>query len=122
MDNSTGRNLLQPLLAGHVPFQPGAELHGLHEPGALVFLFHVDEIDQNRAAEVAQALGEAAQPLGMVGDALDRIAGAFDPAGDGIERNAVVEMGGRDFEDTDHMVTESMIRGFYSGYRKIMGL
>jgi salicylate 5-hydroxylase large subunit len=35
---------------------------------------------------------------------------------------AVVEMGGRDFEDTDHMVTESMIRGFYSGYRKIMGL
>lgn len=38
------------------------------------------------------------------------------------DAKAIVEMGGRDFEDTDHMVTESMIRGFYSGYRKIMGL
>jgi salicylate 5-hydroxylase large subunit len=38
------------------------------------------------------------------------------------KEKAVVEMGGHDFEDTDHMVTESMIRGFYSGYRKIMGL
>lgn len=32
------------------------------------------------------------------------------------------EMGGRDREDTDHMVTETAIRGFYGYYRKVMGL
>ena len=37
-------------------------------------------------------------------------------------RKAVVEMGGRDYPDTDHMVTESMIRAFYDSYRKIMSL
>jgi salicylate 5-hydroxylase large subunit len=36
--------------------------------------------------------------------------------------DAVVEMGGRGVEDTDHMVTETAIRAFYDGYRKVMGL
>lgn len=38
------------------------------------------------------------------------------------DASAVVEMGGHEFEDTDHMVTESAIRAFYNGYRKVMGL
>jgi anthranilate 1,2-dioxygenase large subunit len=38
------------------------------------------------------------------------------------ERNAVVEMGGRDTVGQDHMVTEVMIRGFYRYYREAMGL
>lgn len=38
------------------------------------------------------------------------------------EASAVVEMGGRELDDTDHMVTESAIRAFYNGYRKVMGL
>jgi salicylate 5-hydroxylase large subunit len=38
------------------------------------------------------------------------------------EAEAFVEMGGKDYPDTDHMVTESMIRAFYDNYRKIMGL
>jgi salicylate 5-hydroxylase large subunit len=38
------------------------------------------------------------------------------------EASAVLEMGGRDFADSDHMVTESAIRAFYNGYRKVMGL
>jgi hypothetical protein len=38
------------------------------------------------------------------------------------EASAVVEMGGTETVDTDHMVTESAIRAFYSGYRKVMGL
>jgi salicylate 5-hydroxylase large subunit len=38
------------------------------------------------------------------------------------EAVAVVEMGGRDTVDSDHMVTESAIRAFYNGYRKVMGL
>ncbi|HEX9808542.1 MAG TPA: Rieske 2Fe-2S domain-containing protein [Alphaproteobacteria bacterium] len=35
---------------------------------------------------------------------------------------AVVEMGGRGVENTDHMVTESSIRAFYKHYREVMGL
>lgn len=34
---------------------------------------------------------------------------------------AVVEMGGRDTENTPHMVTETSIRAFYKAYREIMG-
>jgi salicylate 5-hydroxylase large subunit len=35
---------------------------------------------------------------------------------------AVVEMGGRDTADTDHMVTEAAIRAFYEHYRAVMEL
>lgn len=34
---------------------------------------------------------------------------------------AVVQMGGHDFEDTDHMVSEVLIRSFYRYYRETMG-
>ena len=33
----------------------------------------------------------------------------------------VVEMGGFEVEDTDHMVTETLIRGMYKYWRKVMG-
>ena len=33
---------------------------------------------------------------------------------------AVVELGGRDVGDTDHMVTETLIRGMYEYWRKVM--
>lgn len=33
-----------------------------------------------------------------------------------------VEMGGRDYADADHMVTDVALRAFYRGYRKVMGL
>ena len=35
---------------------------------------------------------------------------------------AVVEMGGRDTDDTEHMVTEAAIRAFYTHYRRVMEL
>jgi salicylate 5-hydroxylase large subunit len=35
--------------------------------------------------------------------------------------SAVMEMGGRDWRDEDHMVTETAIRGFYNYYRRLMG-
>jgi salicylate 5-hydroxylase large subunit len=45
---------------------------------------------------------------------------------DGIENysgaDAILEMGGREVVDEDHMVTETAIRGFYRYYREIMGL
>lgn len=37
-------------------------------------------------------------------------------------RNAVVEMGGREVEKQDHMVTEVLIRAFYKHYREMMGV
>jgi salicylate 5-hydroxylase large subunit len=44
---------------------------------------------------------------------------------EGFEQNpahrTVVEMGGYDIEDTDHMVTETLIRGMYNYWRKVMG-
>ena len=40
-------------------------------------------------------------------------------ADDGI---ALLEMGGHDLEDTEHMVTEVAIRAFYDHYRSVMGL
>lgn len=34
----------------------------------------------------------------------------------------VVELGGRNTDDADHMVTEVALRAFYQGYRNVMGL
>ncbi|MEO8604904.1 MAG: aromatic ring-hydroxylating dioxygenase subunit alpha [bacterium] len=38
------------------------------------------------------------------------------------EAAAVLELGGHDVADTDHMITETAIRGFYRYYREVMGL
>jgi salicylate 5-hydroxylase large subunit len=38
------------------------------------------------------------------------------------EADCVVEMGGRDTENTPHMVTETAIRAMYKYYREVMGL
>jgi salicylate 5-hydroxylase large subunit len=38
------------------------------------------------------------------------------------EAECLLEMGGRDIRDEDHMVTEVAIRGFYRHYRQVMGL
>jgi hypothetical protein len=47
-------------------------------------------------------------------------------AQDGIEqddgRRAVIQMGGRDTHDTQHMVTETAVRAFYRHYRSVMGV
>src|SRR5207237_815011 len=36
------------------------------------------------------------------------------------EQAGVMEMGGRDWKDEQHMVTESVIRAFYAYYRRVM--
>ncbi len=38
------------------------------------------------------------------------------------EHRTLAELGGRDVGDTDHMVTETLIRGMYAYWRKVMGL
>jgi len=40
----------------------------------------------------------------------------------GHDHDALLEMGGRDLADTEHMVTEVAIRAFYDHYREVMGL
>jgi salicylate 5-hydroxylase large subunit len=42
--------------------------------------------------------------------------------GSNPEGAAVVELGGRDCDSANHMVTESAVRGFYRHYREVMGL
>jgi salicylate 5-hydroxylase large subunit len=37
------------------------------------------------------------------------------------QREAIIEMGGREIGDTDYMVTEAPLRGFYRYYREAMG-
>jgi salicylate 5-hydroxylase large subunit len=39
-----------------------------------------------------------------------------------VDAAGVVEMGGRDYADCDHMVTDVALRAFYRGYRKVMDL
>lgn len=39
-----------------------------------------------------------------------------------VDGHALLEMGGRDTEDTEHMVTETAIRAFYKHYRAVMEL
>jgi len=36
------------------------------------------------------------------------------------DHRALAELGGRDVADADHMVTESLIRGMYEYWRKVM--
>ncbi len=38
------------------------------------------------------------------------------------DETVVLELGGRDTDSQDHMVTETLIRGFYQHYRAIMGM
>lgn len=40
----------------------------------------------------------------------------------GHEHDALLDMGGADLDDTEHMVTEVAIRAFYAHYRHVMGL
>ena len=44
---------------------------------------------------------------------------------EGFEQNpghrTVIEMGGHEIGDTDHMVTETLIRGMYNYWRQVMG-
>ena len=42
--------------------------------------------------------------------------------GDQGAGHAFIELGGRAFEDQEHLVTEVPIRGFWKGYCEVMGI
>ena len=62
-------------------------------------------------------------PGGLVsmddGEIIERAQNGFRTAADAAGIN---EMGGRDYADSDHMVTDVALRAFYRGYRNVMGL
>lgn len=77
-----------------------------------------DEMTQHRLLQ-ANLMG----PSGYVSiDDSEVMKFAQDGIGAAPTQAGVFEMGGRDTADTDHMVTEAAIRGFYRHYRAVMGL
>ncbi len=78
-----------------------------------------DEAMTGRRLRQANLMG----PGGLVSmDDGEIIARAQDGFRSGPEAASIVEMGGRDYADSDHMVTDVALRAFYRGYRKVMGL
>jgi salicylate 5-hydroxylase large subunit len=78
-----------------------------------------DEEMTERRLRQANLMG----PGGLVSmDDGEIIARAQDGFRHAAEAAAVNEMGGREYGDADHMVTDVALRAFYRGYRRVMGL
>jgi salicylate 5-hydroxylase large subunit len=95
----------------------GPDAHDLH----WTFFGYADDTEEMTAIRLRQA--NLMGPAGFVsvddGEVmrLSQDGVAVDP-----RRSALAEMGGRDTEDQEHMVTEVAIRAFYAHYRQVMGL
>jgi salicylate 5-hydroxylase large subunit len=78
-----------------------------------------DEAMIERRLRQANLMG----PGGLVsmddGEIITRAQEGFRHAADAA---AINEMGGRDYGDAEHMVTDVALRAFYRGYRNVMGL
>ncbi len=78
-----------------------------------------DEEMTRRRLRQANLMG----PGGLVsiddGEIIERAQHGFAAAADAVSIN---EMGGHDYGDCDHMVTDVALRAFYRGYRNVMGL
>jgi salicylate 5-hydroxylase large subunit len=78
-----------------------------------------DEEMSERRLRQANLMG----PGGLVSmDDGEIIARAQDGFRHAAEAAGINEMGGRDYADADHMVTDVALRAFYRGYRKVMDL
>jgi salicylate 5-hydroxylase large subunit len=88
---------------------------------AWTFFGYENDDDEMRARRLLQA--NLMGPSGFV-SADDSEIMKFSQAGvqPYPEANGVMEMGGRDWQDEPHMVTECAIRSFYDYYRKVMQL
>ncbi len=78
-----------------------------------------DEAMHTRRLRQANLMG----PAGLVSiddSEVMRLAQIGAAAGD--DHDALLDMGGADLDDTEHMVTEVAIRAFYAHYRHVMGL
>lgn len=98
-----------------IPKGPGA-----HE---LVFTFYGFEDDDEDMTRVRIKHANLTGPAGFVSiDDSEMLTQVQMGATGYPDFESVVEMGGKDTEQTDYMVTEVMIRGFYKFYREAMGL
>ena len=96
-----------------------------HGPNAfeLVWTYfgYVDDTPAERAMRVKQI--NLIGPAGLIsmedGDVCELVQNAIVRDGDAA---SIVEMGGRDIADIDSTLTEVGMRGFWKGYRKIMGV
>ena len=96
-----------------------------HGPGEFdlhwTFFAYADDDEEmiRRRLRQANLMG----PGGLVsmddGEVIERAQQGFSRATDAAGIN---EMGGRDYADSDHMVTDVALRAFYRGYRNVMGL
>jgi phenylpropionate dioxygenase-like ring-hydroxylating dioxygenase large terminal subunit len=82
---------------------------------------YVDDTPEQRAMRIKQI--NLIGPAGLIsmedGDVCELVQNAIVRDGDAC---SIVEMGGRDIADIDSTLTEVGMRGFWKGYRKIMGL
>lgn len=86
------------------------------------FFGYVDDSDELTQIRLRQA--NLMGPSGFV-SIDDSEMMIFTQAGVGAAPDAgatVLELGGRDVADTDHMITETALRGFYRYYREVMDL
>jgi anthranilate 1,2-dioxygenase large subunit len=81
---------------------------------------YADDTPQQRAMRIKQI--NLIGPAGLIsmedGDVCEMVQQAVTEDG----ACSVVEMGGREVGDADHVLTETGIRAFWQGYRQIMGL
>ncbi len=98
-----------------VPRGPAA--HDLH----WTFFGYADDTEEMTAIRLRQA--NLMGPAGFVSiDDGEVMRLSQDGVTVEVNRSGVAEMGGRDTDDQDHMVTEAAIRAFYLHYREVMGL
>ncbi len=98
-----------------VPRGPAA--HDLH----WTFFGYADDSEEMTAIRLRQA--NLMGPAGFVSiDDGEVMRLSQDGVTVDVNRSGVAEMGGRDTDDQDHMVTEAAIRAFYAHYRAVMGL
>lgn len=86
-----------------------------------VFFGYADDSDEMTLRRLKHA--NLVGPAGLVSIDDSEVLKQCQAAADGYAgRAAFLEMGGRGTEPADHMVTETMIRGFYEHYRRVMEL
>jgi len=77
------------------------------------------ELDALRVKQTANLLGPAGYVSMEDAEAIEITQRAL--TGEGGGGQGVVALGGRSVEDQNHLVTEVAIRGFWKGYRRLMG-
>lgn len=98
-----------------VPRGPGT--HDLH----WTFFGYADDTEEMTAIRLRQA--NLMGPAGFVSiDDGEVMRLSQDGVSVDVNRSGVAEMGGRETDDQDHMVTEAAIRAFYAHYREVMAL